>query len=66
MIEITISELTPSKTDSSVLTYRYSEKSTINGLNKITNIDIPYIKNNEKTEKTSPKNYLQRVFDRMM
>ena len=65
-IEITISEPAPSKMNPNVSTYKYSEKATINGLNKITHLDIPYIKENKKIEKTSPKNYLQRIFDRMM
>ena len=65
-IEITISGPVPSRMNPNISIYKYSEKATIKGLNKVTHLDIPYIKDGEKIEKTSPKNYLQRIFDRMM
>lgn len=65
VIEITLSDLTPSKRDSSVLIYRCSQHVKINGFNKQTNIDIPYIMRGEKKENAEPKNYLKKFFDRL-
>lgn len=68
IFEVTISDLHPSKFDSSTLLYSCTQnyKQLKNGeyhSNK-SHIDIPYIKDGKTMDAKSPLSFLKRIFDR--
>jgi len=68
-IEISIGELEQSECEPDVTGYRCNkvikQKTSKSASTNQSSIFVPYIVDGKVNEKTSPKNYLQRIFNRM-